>query len=431
MSKANWMLRFNVWIAPSPIRPGVWRRREGGFLVRGRARDPRNGHRIEVRRIITTTEDPDQAWEELRAELREVRARGKAPAQQKMPSFSDYALLLMERKMARGKLKSGKSRERWATSLKKHLHPAFGGFSIDQIRKTDIEDWLTKMGRKVQKNEYSPVTVNGWLSILRVIVNSAVADYELERNPVALIEDLDCSEHHTYTVEQPNSLTAEELPRFLQECRNLYPQYFAMVSLGFATGLRPSSLRPLRRNGPTPDVLWNDGMLLVRRSQTSKTVMETTKTGVLQRIALPPDMMEILRWHKARLDGGPTAVRDSELLFPTENGGFRAASCLDRPFRDIAKRMGLTKHITARAMRRTFNDLCRRAEVRDVVTRSISGHLTEAMQRHYSTVAAEEQRESLAKVVSLAGVRAALLAEKTIVEDGQSEAQSPTGNAVA
>ena len=63
-------------------------------------------------------------------------------------------------------------------------------------------------------------------------------------------------------------------------------------------------------------------------------------------------------------------------------------------------------------MRRTFNDLCRRAEVRDVVTRSISGHLTEGMQRHYSTVAADEQRASLAKVVSLAGFRAALLTDR-------------------
>lgn len=67
--------------------------------------------------------------------------------------------------------------------------------------------------------------------------------------------------------------------------------------------------------------------------------------------------------------------------------------------------------ITPRAMRRTFQDLDRAAEVRDLVTRSISGHATEEMQRHYSTVGETEQRDGLARVVSLAGFREALRAE--------------------
>src|SRR5262249_8750586 len=157
---------------PTPIRSGVWRRREGGFLVRGRVRDPRNGHRIEVRKVVMDTEDPDRALLFLKEELQKARQGGAPVGQQgKLPSFSAYALSLMERKIARGRLKSGKSRERWATILKNHLRPAFGDFYIDQIRKPDIEEWLVKMGRKVQAGQYSPVTVNDWLSLLRVIIN--------------------------------------------------------------------------------------------------------------------------------------------------------------------------------------------------------------------------------------------------------------------
>src|SRR5262245_31159703 len=215
----------------------------------------------------------------LKEELQKVKQGGALAKQAgKLPSFTDYALSLMERKITRGKLKSGKSRERWGNILKNHLVPSFGDFYIDQLRKQDIEDWLVKTGRTVQSGEYSPNTVNDWLALLRVVINAAVADYELERNPVALIEDLDTSEHHTYTPEQPNALTADELPLFLGLLREAYPQYFGMVALGFATGLRPSSLRPLRRKGATPDLLLDAGMLYVRRSQTRKTVMETTKT---------------------------------------------------------------------------------------------------------------------------------------------------------
>jgi hypothetical protein len=99
------------------------------------------------------------------------------------------------------------------------------------------------------------------------------------------------------------------------------------VSLGFATGLRPSSIRPLRRCGDKPDVLWEQGVLLVRRSQTGdQEPMETTKTGKLQRITLPEDLIEILDWHAKQLPAGP--MLDSDLCSRARRAGTapRAAS---------------------------------------------------------------------------------------------------------
>ena len=53
------------------------------------------------------------------------------------------------------------------------------------------------------------------------------------------------------------------VPRFLAKMRQLYPQHFAFVCLGLSLGHRPSTLRPLRRSGPTPDFLPKEGVLLV------------------------------------------------------------------------------------------------------------------------------------------------------------------------
>jgi hypothetical protein len=39
--------------------------------------------------------------------------------------------------------------------------------------------------------------------------------------------------------------------------------------------------------------------------------------------------------------------------------------------------------------------------VKDIVTRAVSGHATEAMQRHYSTVTSQEVREGVGRVISL------------------------------
>jgi hypothetical protein len=91
--------------------------------------------------------------------------------------------------------------------------------------------------------------INGWLRVLRVITAAAAADLELPRDPIAAVKDIDTSAHRTYSDEAPNSLRPEDVPRFLGTMLQRYPQRFAMVVLGFVTGLRPSSLRPLRRCG--------------------------------------------------------------------------------------------------------------------------------------------------------------------------------------
>ena len=97
-------------------------------------------------------------------------------------------------------------------------------------------------------------------------------------------------------------------------------------------------------------------------------------------------------------------MTESELLFPSETGSFRAPSALDKPFAAVAKAIGLRKHVTPRAMRRTFQDLARKAKVEDIVTRAVSGHATETMQHHYSTVHQEEIHDGLARIVALAGL---------------------------
>jgi integrase len=194
----------------------------------------------------------------------------------------------------------------------------------------------------------------------------------------------------------------EEARAFLACMQRDFPQHYAMTYLGFATGLRPSSLRPLRRAGATPDVLWDQGVILVRRSHTIGEVMETTKTGLRQRITAPPEVVDVLQWHVDTQLTTP-GQKASELLFPGEDGSFRSESFLKKAFATVGRLVGLNKKFTPRGMRRTFNDLMRIAKVEAIITKSISGHLTDRMREHYSTVTPDEQRESICNVVQLFG----------------------------
>lgn len=398
-NKTEWKLVRGTWISPSPVLPGVWKRKEGGHVVRGRVKSPRNGRLTEVSKVLPNA-TAKEAFNLLHAELEQLRTHAAAPSAS-VP-FATYAVSLMERKIEARDIKSIAGRRKWGTVLTHLIADPIAELMIDMIRPRDIQAWRDRVATKIAAGDYAPTTANTWMAVLKTIFAQATIDLELPRDPSIGLRTFDTSTHHTYTDEEPNALTAEEVRDFLACMREKYPHHFAMTYLGFATGLRPSSLRPLRRKGATPDVLWKEHVLLVRQSQTDgDEVMPCTKTGTTQRLTVPKELIDVLKWHAdTQLRPGPQ--QESALLFPAETGGFRSRSVLDKPFRDVARAIGLKKKtITPRAMRRSFQDLARTAAVADVVTRSISGHATDTMQRHYSTVSGREQREGLGRVLGL------------------------------
>jgi len=413
MKDRNWKKIDNNLVRPTRL-PGVFERKGGGYVVRARVKDPMTGRMREIKKVLDD-QDERAAYNWLEEEKSRIRLCIGSASTHK-PRFGDFAVSLLEKKIATRDLRSALTEERWkhalvhliagTTSPSGDFVPGFGELAIDEIRIAHVDRWKVGHAGMIERGEYSPNTVNGWLSILRVILKAASREFELPRTLVEDIANFDASDHVTYSEEEPQSLTPAQVKEFLALMRTLYPQHYAMTFLGLCTGLRPSSLRPLRRRGEQADVLWDKGRLLVRRSQTrGERVLETTKQRTRYNIALPEEAVAVLRWHvETQLE--TDEQRASDLLFPAINGAFRSPSVLNKPFEDVSSRMGLGYTFTQRGMRRTFNDLARAAHVGDLVTRSISGHATPRMQAHYSTVGAEEQASGLAKVIDLLQVRA-------------------------
>jgi integrase len=90
--------------------------------------------------------------------------------------------------------------------------------------------------------------------------------------------------------------------------------------------------------------------------------------------------------------------------FPSAEGTLRTPNSLDRAWARFLKQAGITKRFTVHGLRYTFTDLVRRANVDAVVRRALTGHVTEQMQRHYSTVGLDEKRAAIAGVLRLAPV---------------------------
>lgn len=378
--------------------------RDGGYLVRARVTATTTGRMVEIRKSLSmATLTQAAAWLD---EQRAIARAGESAASKPSARFSEYAALLFERKVAAGDIRSAAGKNKWVHVLE-HLIvgtrgvEGFGEYYVDQIGVSHVERWRSNIGKLIKSGAYSPNTANTWVGVLKTIMSQAKREFGLRCDPTEGMRTFDASEHETYSDEHENAIPPDRVGELLAIVQERWPQHYAMIYLGLVTGLRPSSLRPLRWRGEESDVDWERHRLRVRRSHTvGDDVMRTTKQRRRYTIGLPEDAIRVLHTH-VHTQMVTEEQKASDLLFPSETGGFRSTSVLVKPFADISEAMGL--ELTPRSLRRTFQDLCRAAQVGDIVTRSISGHATQAMQARYSSVAADEQRDALGKVVSLFG----------------------------
>jgi len=274
--------------------------------------------------------------------------------------------------------------------------------AAEAISHRDVLAWISALEEKIHSREFGARTINTWIRILRAIfrVGAPLYGFSNPTDGIAQFPEVD----RTYTRENPNALPPKVVERYMALLRREYPQHYAMAALMFATGLRPSSVRPLRRKGSETDYCRETGRLEIRRSQVMSQPMDYTKTNRDQTIYLPPALREVLNDHADELDRGKGPMTESDLLFPATNGGFRSRSVLDRPLRHIAKLVGLPFKITPKAFRRSFKNFTRLSRVDRVLERSVSGHHTEEMDHTYGFAFEDEQREVLGARLEGSGI---------------------------
>lgn len=401
--------------------PGVTKLPTGEYLVRVREKIRSTGKPGDVARKLPPGSTP-RDFEETRRSLQEA-LNPTAPDPGRV-RFREYARKVMEGREARGTIQSPATKARYRVELELHLMPKWGDMFIDQIARHAVKDWLGELGKLVLAKKTcgcprtrstercghgaTPETVNGWWRTFKGIMSEASIDFDL-KDPTRKLESIPRSAGpRTYTVEEPNSLRPDELPAFFRVAFQYRPRWFAMIALGLITGRRPCELRPLRRSGARPDMDWATGALQIRRSFVYGAPMEMTKQKkdvILYTAATP--LYDVLQWHVAQLRAEQI---ESELFFPplrAHDTGFMHHSALDGPVKAICAAAGIKKHITPRFMRRTYQDLCEAAGVSDRVKLAMSGHATEEMAAHYSTVADTEGRAALIKMSDIAGLKEA------------------------
>lgn len=234
--------------------------------------------------------------------------------------------------------------ERYAEALDNHLLPAFGELFVDALRADDIQRWVNGS----LADGYAVATVRGWLRVLKVMMrdNRLFSRECLESRITFPQKRRDEDED-----DEPNSLTREELSKFLDAMSELYPQHYALVATLAFTGLRFSHASALKWD----DIDEDAGIIRVRRKQVRGTVGPVSKHKRAPRqYPLPDALATILRAHRRRLMANQEPGFASGWCFPSKNGELRFPSSLKKAFTACKKAAKINKRFTPHGLRRTF-----------------------------------------------------------------------------
>ena len=421
--KTKWIRRWNSEISPTKL-PGVWKRKDGRYLVRARTKDQTTGRDKEIRKVLeVSTEATALKW--LEDEIERVR-RGEGAALHPKMRFADYAVSLAERKRTTKEIKSARGRERWKYTLE-HLIggtddvTGLGELFIDEIRPAHVEAWRTGIARligagKLRSDDRERLVLRLRTSHPEEGEARASAPFQRRRGHPRVRH---ASEHevvHRGGAQRAHERETAALPRLHEGIVPRAVRYDLPGLRDRASSFLDASPPPHGGYARRPLGPRRDPRSEVARARKNE-FMKTTKAGLRRRITRVP--VEVSSTCSTGIDAARSSRHGrreaSELLFPAEDGSFRSESFLRKA---VARRweasLASKEKFTPRGLRRTFNDLARVANVEALVTRSISGHLTEQMREHYSTVSPSEQRESIGRVLRL-------------VHSGTSDSASPEG----
>lgn len=383
------------------ICPGLWQLNSATFLVRVQKVDPRTRRKINRARKLkgVTRTQALQFREELRQELERGLEEPQPSVITNQTTLGSYAESWLTTKLERGDLAPSTS-NRYATALD-HLSLWLKQMPLSEVAPRDVEQWMVA----AKKQGFAPGTVNSWLRVLRALLSDALRDRLVAVNAAQQVKPLT----DNLNLEETNSLSPDELRNVLVALRSQNHVIHAAAWTQAVTGLRWGEVTALK---------WEDHdeqarVLQIRRAVCERRLRPLTKTRKARIVGVPEVLYEVLRSHRAQLVAAQHPGLESGLMFPSMKGTPLANARIWKALQEACEQAGIKQRFTSHGFRRTLTDLLRNAQVDPVVAAGLTGHETERMRRHYSTVRSSEAVEAGERVVRLLQPQSESIEEST------------------
>lgn len=257
----------------------------------------------------------------------------------------------------------------YAQLTDKHITAYFKDKPIEAITPRMVSDWLVRLP---DDHHISNKSCNNVLTAFRQILDAAVADGIIDRNPAKAVKPLikDGTRRGCYTTDQVKAIFKD-----MWEDRHVY----TMCRLAAFTGMRLGEVQALTRGQI------RNGYIEVDASWAKREGRKTTKSGYGRIVPIDQRMQELLRAIMPPSDGDLLFTLDGSN--PMSGNTVRKRLCARMDKLKIDHRnLGLSFH----SFRHFFNTRLVAAGVDGEQIRAVVGHESEAMTEHYLHLTAED-----------------------------------------
>lgn len=249
----------------------------------------------------------------------------------------------------RGKVKASSIRG-YKSYYKNHIKPSIGSRRVQEIERREIVNLQNEIADKLSIHAANYVVM-----ILKIVLNDAIADEIIDKNPAAAVKNL--KENNKAVETYHRALTESEQAAFMQEIKGDY--FYEMIALMLCTGMRAGETAALTWN----DIDYKNNVIHVKSTLTyledgRLVAGDTAKSAAGNRdIPMTDTIRKLISDHRDKM-GNIISINKNTPVFLSVRGGvvrhkavnaviFRALKSLDNKGVHIEK-------FTAHAFRDTF-----------------------------------------------------------------------------
>lgn len=372
--------------------PGVFRRPDGRLLAKVSVRTPDG--KVVVRKQLmpvgATEKDAVQAVLTMKEVVRNPPAIHSPRLQDTSQTFEDFC----NRWLAiRSQRVTPKTKMTYFAVVKTFILPRLGHMICKDIRSLVIESWVVwaESLRKRNGKPYTQESMRVWYRVLHAILRSMAINLHLpDPTPAVPLPH----RGNLPAVRESGTLTADEISKLLDACREKFPRRLAEVAVMALTGARAGEVYGLKWDA----VNFDRKTIRIKRAVSAGVLMESTKTKAERVVPLHPELEAILMEHvTAQIDRNAPGL-DTFLVFPSNDGKVREPMSGTWMWRALAKAAGIKQRVGPQVLRRSLNTLMLAQGVDRITLRAIMGHTTEAMTQLYAGVGDDAKADAIVRV---------------------------------
>ena len=241
--------------------------------------------------------------------------------------------------------------ESYDRNLRLYILPGFGKLRLPDITRAKVKAFLAE---KVAEEKHSRNTIRLMIAPLRAILNHAIEDELIDRNPALRIGRF---YRVHFEARKPTALTSEESQRFLEAAKKFYPEYHPLFLCALRAGLRQGELLGLKWGDIQFGQSESDAnryILVQRNLQAGRLI--STKSHKRRRVDLSRELRQAmldLRDSKFLIAFQRGLDLGNELIFQDAEGQALDRNVVTRVFKGCLSRAGL-REIRFHDLRHTF-----------------------------------------------------------------------------